>query len=110
MVQNQWDPAKTQEWQGKPGTVAIPAEPVMALAYEVIAFPPKKSFMLRCATFQYDGAVLTCTGVIKDTSKLNAKGEVVWSRFTYYPWVRLGNMPCLIVPAPEKNNGETEAK
>ena len=97
---------KQKEWEGKPGEVTIPEAYLKGLRYELVVFTRKErggsDFTFRCKEYAQDSdGQWRFSGVIIDTSKLNAKGEVVLARFTYHPEVVLVNIGFMVVPAPE---------
>ena len=95
-----------REWEGKPGELAVPEAYFKNLRYEIVVFARKErggsDFTFRCKEYERtsDGQ-WKFSGVIIDTSKLNAKGEVELARITYHPEVVLVNIGFMVVPAPE---------
>jgi hypothetical protein len=97
---------KQKEWEGKPGEVTIPEAYLKGLRYEIVVFSSDlrggSDFTFRCREYhQSDDGQWRFSGVIIDTSKLNAKGDVELARFTYHPEVVLVNIGFMVVPAPE---------
>jgi len=97
---------KQKEWEGEPGEVTIPETYLKGLRYEIVVFARKErggsDFTFRCKEYAQDSeGQWRFSGVIMDTSKLNAKGEVTLARFTYHPEVVLVNIGFMVVPAPE---------
>jgi len=98
--------SKQREWEGKPGELAVPEAYFKNLRYEIVVFARKErggsDFTFRCKEYERtsDGQ-WKFSGVIMDTSKLNAKGEVDLARITYHPEVVLVNIGFMVVPAPE---------
>ena len=97
---------KQKEWEGKPGEVTIPEAYLKDLGYEIVVFTRKErggsDFTFRCrGYYQSDDGQWKFSGVIIDTSKLNAKGDIELARFTYHPEVVLVNIGFMVVPAPE---------
>lgn len=100
------DLSKQREWEGKPGEVAIPEEYLKGLRYEIVVFTRKErggsDFTLRCKDYRQDsGGLWKFSGVIVDTSKLNANGEVMLARVTYHSEVALVNIGFMVIPATE---------
>ena len=100
------DLSKQKEWQGKPGEVTIPEAYLKGLCHEIVVFTRKErggsDFTFRCKEYQEGaGGLWKFSGVIIDTSKLNAKGDIELARFTYHPEVVLVNIGFMVVPAPE---------
>ncbi len=97
---------KQKEWEGKPGEVTIPEAYLKGLRHEIVVFTRKErggsDFTFRCREYESAfGGLWEFSGVIIDTSKRNAKGDVELARFTYHPEVSLVNIGFMIVPAPE---------
>ena len=100
------DLSKQKEWEGKPGEVTIPEAYLKDLRYEIVVFTRKErggsDFTFRCREYhQSDDGQWKFSGVVIDTSKLNAKGDIELARFTYHPEVVLVNIGFMVVPAPE---------
>jgi len=105
-MENKVDLSKQKEWEGKPGEVTIPEAYLKDLRYEIVVFTRKErggsDFTFRCKGYQEgSGGQWQFSGVIIDTSKLNAKGDVELARFTYHPEVVLINIGCMVIPAAE---------
>jgi len=105
-VEEKLDLSKQKEWEGKPGEVTIPEAYLKELRHEIVVFTRKErggsDFTFRCKEYQEGaGGLWKFSGVIIDTSKLNAKGEVELARITYHPEVTLVNIGFMIVPASE---------
>ena len=100
------DLSKYREWSGKPKEVAVPEVYTKDLRYEIVVFVRKErggsDFTFRCCDYKRtrDGQ-WRFSGVIMDTSKLDAAGEVELARITYHPEVVLVNIGFMVVPAPE---------
>lgn len=98
--------SKQKEWEGKPGELAVPEAYLRDLRHEIVVFARKErggsDFTFRCKKYERtsDGQ-WKFSGVIIDTSKLNAKGEVELARITYHPEVVLVDIGFMVVPAPE---------
>ena len=100
------DLSKQKEWEGKPGEVNIPEAYLKGLCHEIVVFTRKErggsDFTFRCREYnQSDDGQWKFSGVVIDTSKLNAKGDVELARITYHPEVVLVNIGFMVVPAPE---------
>ena len=100
------DLSKQKEWEGKPGEVTIPEAYLKGLRYEIVVFTRKErggsDFTFRCREYeQASDGQWRFGGVIIDTSKLNAAGDVMLARITYHPEVVLVNIGFMVVPAPE---------
>jgi len=100
------DLSKQKEWEGKPGEVTIPEAYLKELCHEIVVFTRKErggsDFTFRCKEYhQSPDGEWQFIGVIIDTSKLNANGDVTLARFTYHPKVVLVNIGFMVVPAPE---------
>ena len=100
------DLGKQKEWEGKPGEVTIPEAYLKDLHYEIVVFTRKErggsDFTFRCRKYQEgSGGQWNFSGVVIDTSKLNAKGDVELARITYHPEVMLVNIGFMVVPAFE---------
>ncbi len=100
------DLSKQKEWEGKPGEVTIPEAYLKGLGHEIVVFTRKErggsDFTFRCKEYQEgSGGLWKFSGVIIDTSKLNAKGDVELARVTYHPEVVLVNIGFMVIPAPE---------
>ncbi|MBU0777959.1 hypothetical protein KKF82_06855 [Patescibacteria group bacterium] len=105
-MEEKLDLSKQKEWEGKPGEVTIPEAYLKELRHEIVVFTRKErggsDFTFRCKEYQEGaGGLWKFSGVIIDTSKLNAKGEVELARITYHPEVTLVNIGFMIVPASE---------
>jgi len=100
------DLSKQKEWEGKPGEVTIPEAYLKGLQHEIVVFTRKErggsDFTFRCREYDQDReGQWRFSGVIMDTSKLDAAGEVELARITYHPEVVLVNIGFMVVPAPE---------
>lgn len=104
------DLGKQREWEGKPGEVTIPEAYLKGLCHEIVVFTRKErggsDFVFRCKEYQegsgsYRSVAWKFSGVVIDTSKLNAQGEVTLARVTYHPEVVLVNIGFMVVQAPE---------
>ena len=100
------DLSKQKEWEGKPGEVTIPEAYLKGLCHEIVVFTRKErggsDFTFRCREYhQSTDGQWQFSGVVIDTSKLNAKGDIELARFTYHPEVVLVNIGFMVVPAPE---------
>ena len=108
-MEEKLDLSKQKEWEGKPGDVTIPEAYLKELRHEVVVFTRKErggsDFTFRCRQYgqyaQGSYGQWRFSGVIIDTSKLNAKGHVELARFTYHPEVVLVNIGFMVIPAPE---------
>ena len=105
-MEDEVDLSKQKEWEGKPGEVTIPEAYLKNLDYEIVVFTRKErggsDFTFRCREYhKSDDDQWKFSGVIIDTSKLNASGEVELARFTYHPEVVLVNIGFMVIPAPE---------
>lgn len=100
------DLKKQKEWEGKPVEVTIPEAYLKGLRHEIVVFTRKErggsDFTFRCREYEKssDGQ-WRFSGVIIDTSKLNAKGDVELVRITYQPEVVLVNIGFMVIQAPE---------
>lgn len=97
---------KQEEWQGEPGKVTIPEAYLKGLKYEIVVFSRKErggsDFTFRCKRYSRSfRGEWRFSGVIIDTSKLNANGDVELARISYHPQVMLFNIGFMVVPAPE---------
>jgi hypothetical protein len=105
-LQEKVDLGKQREWEDKPGEVRIPEAYLRQLRYEIVVFTRKErggsDFTFRCREYKRTSdAQWKFTGVIIDTSKLNAKGEVELARLTYHPEVLLVDIGFMVIPAVE---------
>ncbi len=105
-MEDKVDLSKQKEWEGKPGVVTIPVAYLKDLRYEIVVFTRKErggsDFTFRCREYQESsGGRWNFSGVIIDTYKLNAKGDVELARITYHPEVVLVNIGFMVIPAPE---------
>lgn len=101
---------KQKQWEGKPGKLRIPEAYVKDLTFEIIVFARKErggsDFTFRCRSYDriqspnLNGA-WRFAGVIIDTSKRNAQGQVEVARLTYHPELVLVNTSFMVVPAFE---------
>ena len=95
-----------REWSDKPGALAIPEAYIKGLRFEIVVFARKErggsDFSFRCREYQRapDGQ-WRFEGVIIDTSKKNAQGEVELARLTYHPEVMLADIGFMVIPAAE---------
>lgn len=102
------DLSKQKEWEGKPGEVTIPEAYLKGLRHEIVVFTRKErggsDFTLRCKEYkQASDGQWKFSGVIIDTSKLNAAGDVTLARVTYHPEVVLVNIGFMVIPAPPED-------
>lgn len=100
------DLSEQREWEGKPGEVTIPEAYLKELRHEIVVFTRKErggsDFTFRCKEYQEGSSgQWRFDGVIIDTSKRNAKGDVELARVTYHPEVVLVNIGFMVVPAAE---------
>jgi len=104
-VENKVDLSKNREWEGKPGTVAIPEAYDKGLRYEIVVFARKErggsDFTFRCKEYKRtrDGQ-WRFRMVMQDTSELNREREVVLEKYTYHPEVFLVNIAFMVYPKP----------
>jgi len=96
------------EWTALPDKeLEIPVEYIKNLKYEVIVFARKErggsDFTFRCVDYAYDttGQWLF-TGVVIDSSKRNAEGELELKRLSYHPEIAMVNVGFMVIPAPEE--------
>ena len=100
------DLSKQKEWSGTPGKLKISEVYIRDLHYEIVVFTRKErggsDFAFRCRQYERtsDGQ-WRFEGVVIDTSKKTAQGEVELSRLTYHPEVMLVDIGFMVVPAPE---------
>ena len=96
LEQSQWEAGPDEE-------LKIPEVYIRQLKHEIVVLGQKKEFTFRCSGYkQVRGGAWRFANVIIDTSKLNAKGEVVLKRVTYHPEIVLVNVPFMTMPAPEE--------
>lgn len=101
------DPRKQREWEGKPGEIKIPEAYIKDLMFEIVVFSRKErggsDFTFRCRNYKrmHDGQ-WRFEGVLIDTSRRNAKGEVETARLTYHPKVCLVDLGFMVIPSPEE--------
>jgi len=103
------DLLKQRQWEGKPGELRIPEAYVRDLKYEIVVFVRKErggsDFTFRCRKFEAnpDGSWLF-TGVIIDTSRKGAEGQVEVARLTYHPELVLVSTSFMVIPAFERGD------
>jgi len=94
-LENQWEAEPDEE-------LKIPEAYIKELKFEIIVFSPKRDFTFRCKDFKAKkGKTWIFDGVIIDTSKHDALGNVTLKRLTYHPMVSLVNVGFMVIPAPE---------
>ena len=93
----------SNQWEAKPDEeLKIPEAYIKELKFEIVVFTKKKEFTFRCKEYyRAEGGAWTFEGVIIDTSKRNAVGEVELKRLTYYPVISLADVGFMVIPAPE---------
>ncbi len=100
------NPPQQNQWEARPDEeLKIPEGYISRLKYEIVVLGPKKEFAFRCSKYKKArGGAWRYANVIIDSSKLDAKGDVELKRVTYHPWVELGSVPFLVLPAPEEGD------
>ena len=105
-MEDKVDLNKQKDWEGPPGKVKIPEVYIKDLRYEIVVFARKErggsDFTFRCREYKrgLEGQ-WGFVGVMQDTSKLNARGEIELARLSYHPAVTLVNVGFMVYPAPE---------
>lgn len=94
VLQNQWEAKPDEE-------LKIPEAYIKNLNYEMVVFG-KREFTFRCRSYeQTKEKTWVFEGVIIDTSRHDAQGNVTLKRFTYHPAISLIDVGFMVIPAPE---------
>lgn len=80
--------------------LAIPAEYLQDLAYDIMILSAKTLKTFQCVDFKLDGQVFCFNRVIMDTSEKNARGRVTLLQVSYHEKVILGNTGFMAIPIP----------
>lgn len=100
---------ESKEWEAKPGEeLQIPAEYLTGLKYEILVLSSKKTFTFRCVKYSLKGQTTIFQGVIMDTSKRNARGDVTLQRVSYHEQVILANVGFMAIPVPEESEASPQ--
>jgi hypothetical protein len=94
---------ESKEWTAEPNEeLRIPAEYLTGLKYEVVILSSRKDFApLKCKRYERQGQVVTLYDVIWDTSKRNARREIIQQVVSWHEKIELLNIGCIIIPIPE---------
>ncbi|MBA7701809.1 hypothetical protein ES703_110555 [subsurface metagenome] len=104
------NPSGQNQWEGQPGEeLSIPEAYIRDLRYEIVVFVRKErggsDFTFRCSKYKRKGnGRYKFKGVIIDTSKRNAEGEVELVRLSYHPELVLVSVPFMVIPATEPSS------
>ena len=104
------NPSEQNQWEAEPGEeLKIPEAYIRDLRYEVVVFARKErggsDFTFRCSKYErITNGGYEFSGVMIDTSKRNAEGEVELVRLTYQPDLVLVDTAFMVIPAIEPSS------
>ncbi len=105
-MEQPFDLSQSHEWESEGDQpIEIPPEVVEDLKMKVVIFAPRKEYEFQCrfAKKMEDGS-WSFDHVIIDSSRRNDRDELIQTKLSYHPSIRLVNVPVMIIPVPEKED------